>query len=101
MDTGVQQMKTQQYFMDMAECEKHLKHCMAEIGFNNCSSAVEFVLQTVGTVEKYTGPHQYQFGQYQVKDPNTQIDAVARGTDMQTCSKCCKNAISEIDFNNL
>ena len=47
LDAGVQQMKTTQYFMDMAECEKHIKKCLAEIGFNNCSSAVDFVLQTV------------------------------------------------------
>jgi len=36
-----------QYFIDMNEAEKHIKHCMAEIEYNNFAGATEFIMKTV------------------------------------------------------
>lgn len=31
------------YFMDMGEAEKHIKHCQSEIDFNNAQGATNFI----------------------------------------------------------
>ena len=40
-------IKIPQYFMDMIEAEKHIKHCMSEIDMNNMSGATEFLKKAI------------------------------------------------------
>jgi hypothetical protein len=35
------------YFMDMGEAEKHIKHCQSEIDFNNALGATDFIKKAV------------------------------------------------------
>jgi hypothetical protein len=35
--------RSMQYFIDMGEAEKHIKHCISEIDFNNAKAAIEFI----------------------------------------------------------
>lgn len=61
--------KTMDYFMDMAEAEKHIKHCSAEIDFNNSQGAINFILKTIELFKKHAGPmgKSAQFPPYQPK----------------------------------
>ena len=40
-------MRDMTYFTDMGDAEKHVKHCMAEIDFNNSQGATEFIVKAV------------------------------------------------------
>jgi len=52
----------------MNEAEKHIKHAMAEIEYNNFSGCCNFILQTVQVFNKHAkNPPQYQFQAYQPK----------------------------------
>ena len=48
--------KTMQYFMDLNDAEKMIKHCQSEIDMNNANGASKFVAQAVGVFQKHCGP---------------------------------------------
>ena len=60
---------------DMGDAEKHLKHCMAEIDFNNSQGATEFIVKAVTLFQKHAGPagRNVQLPPYQQKG-NMQVN---------------------------
>lgn len=88
--------------MDMGEAEKHIKHCQAEIDFNNSAGAIDFIVKATDLFKKHAGPvgKSAAFAPYQPKG-NMQVNLAQRQTDNTHCKKFCKYAISEVDFNNV
>ena len=86
----------------MTEAEKHIKHCQAEIDFNNAQGATDFIRKTVLLFQKHAGPagKSAQLPPYQPKG-NVQVNLAQRQADNKECKKLCKFVISEIDFNNV
>ena len=44
------------YFMDMGEAEKHIKHCQSEIDFNNSKAAIDFIQKAIDLFQKHASP---------------------------------------------
>ena len=61
------------FFLDMGEAEKHIKHCQSEIDFNNAKGATEFIVKAVALFQKHGGPaaKAVQLTPYQPKGMNT------------------------------
>lgn len=94
--------RSMEYFIDLGEAEKHIKHCQSEIDFNNAQGATTFIAKAIDLFKKHAGPQgqSAQLPPYQPKG-NVQVNLSQRQTDNQHCKKLCKYAISEIDFNNV
>ena len=94
--------KSMQYFMDLGEAEKHIKHCQSEIDFNNAQGATSFIAKAIALFQMHAGPagQSVRLPPYQPKG-NMQVNMGQRQADNQQCKKFCKYAISEIDFNNV
>ena len=94
--------KSMQYFMDMAEAEKHIKGCVAEVKFNNSAGAIGFIMKAVALFQKHCGPSgkAVHLAPYQAK-PGMQVNAVQKSADNKQCEKLCKYAVSEVDFNEI
>ena len=45
-----------QYFIDLGEAEKHIKHCQSEIDFNNAQGATDFIVKAIELFKKHAGP---------------------------------------------
>ena len=44
-----------EYFVDMNEAEKHIKHCQSEIDFNNAKAAIDFIGKAINLFKKHAG----------------------------------------------
>ena len=92
-------MRTQQYFIDKLEMQKHIKNALSTIDFKDYGGCIESIIETVKIANKYnTGASGYNFTPYQAK-PNVSMANLTN--DMNQTRKFGRNAISEVDFNNM
>lgn len=56
--------KSQAYFLDMIEVEKHIKHCSSELDFNSFGNAIEFIQKAITLLVKNYGSSPYKIGAY-------------------------------------